>query len=90
MVCSRFVALSAGGFTLLLLPALQKSGSWVVVFFGFVSFGPEFAPIVRVQLFLVSCSSFVFCSWRRDVSRCKLCLIQQKVPGPRPVSVCSL
>ena len=77
-----FVVLSAGGFTLLLLLTLQKSGSWVVFFFfGFVSFGPEFAPIVHVQLFLVSYSFFVFCILRRGVSRCKLCLIAAKGPG---------
>ena len=55
MVCSPLCGAECWGVcnTLLLLLALQKSSSWVVgffvFFFGFVSFGPEFAPIVNIQ-----------------------------------------
>ena len=82
MVCSPLCGVECRG----LYPAFASDSSEIrqlggVFFFGFVSFGPEFAPIVHVQLFLVSYSFFVFCSLRRGVSRCKLCLIAAKGPG---------
>ena len=39
------------------------------------------------QLLLVPCSFFVFCCWRRGVSRCKPCRAAAKCPKCQPVSL---
>ena len=58
---------------------LLRSGSWV---FGlFVSFGPKFAPAAYAHSYFHSHSFFVFCCWRRSLSRCKHC--SKEPPGPR-------
>ena len=82
------VALRVGisGSPLLLLPAL-RSGSWFVTFlYLFCSFVLYLIFIICpnwacVQLFLVLCSFFLICCWRR------LCLgISTPVKGPRCLS----
>ena len=75
--------------TLLLLPTpyfcsgLFKSDSWV--FQSVCVFCSEFVPTVHAQLFLVPHGFFVFCCWRRGVSRCKHCSTVAKGPNPQPV-----
>ena len=47
----------------------------------FEPFGLEFCSnSACTQLFLVPYNFFVFCSWKRGVSRCKLCSIAAKDP----------
>ena len=42
------------------------------------------------SLVLVPCRFFVFCCWRRGVSRCKHCSTAAKSPRSKPVSVLSV
>ena len=45
----------------------------------FCTFWSRISPnCACTQLYLVPYSSFVFCRWKRDVSRCKLCSIAAK------------
>ena len=79
-------------FTPDMLFLLPGSSKLAVGFFGlFVSFRYRICPNCScTQLFLVPYSFFVFCCWRRGVSRCKHCSKGAHVPakGPRsqPVS----
>lgn len=57
-----------------------RSGSWVLVSLYLL---PRICPNCTCsQLFLVSYFPFVFCCYRRGLSRCKYCSIAAKVPGP--------
>ena len=59
----------------------------VGIFGLFVSFGSSICPnCTCTQLFLVPYSFFVFCCWRRGVSRCKHCSSAAKRPMSQPVS----
>ena len=70
--------------TLFLLPALQK---WQLGFFGsFFNLLSIICPSCAcTQLYLVPCSLFVFCCWRRHLSRCK-----PRRKGPRSQACLSI
>lgn len=85
VLCPAFVGFSRGGLSLptpgFLLPALQK---WQLdVFFCLCTFWSRICPnCACTGLFLVPCSLFVFCCWRRDVSGANFAALQLRVPGP--------
>ena len=67
--------------TLLLFPTLQKWQLGFLVFSYFVAH--DLPQLARMQLFLVPYCFFVFCSWRRRVSRYKQCC-KGPVSHPKP------
>ena len=70
--------------TLFLLRALQKWQLGFLVFCIFLSI--ICLNCACRQLFLVPYSFFVFCCWRRGLSRCKHCSTAAKGPRSQPVS----
>ena len=61
----------------------NRSWGFFVLFFFLVSFGLGFAPPEHAQsYFLIPYDLFVFCCWRKGVSRCKHCSSEAKGPSP--------
>ena len=70
---------------------IGASETAVEFFVVFVSFGPEFAPAVHVQLFLIPYSlSMYFVALGEVCPGASFAALLQSVPGTRPVSISTL
>ena len=85
VVCPAFVGSVEGDFRFRhpgFCSPLFRNGSWMFFFF-LCTFWSRICPnCACTGLFLVPCSLFVFCCWRRGVSGANFATLQLRAPGP--------